>query len=105
MISEEQHKLLLLERDLKDIDSQVKRLVSHLESEQRVTGNISKRVDTVEKLHEKHESMLINSGKGLMFRMNNIEQREQASRSNLTTWVSILALLIALGSMISKYIN
>jgi hypothetical protein len=99
-MTEEQHKLVLLEKGQEHTDFQLKRFMSHLESEQRVTNNISKRVDASEKLVDKHEKMLINDGRGLMFRMDRIEQREAASKSNLHTWFSVLSLIISLVALI-----
>lgn len=99
-MTDDQHKLLLLEKSNEHLEVQLKRLISHVESEQRVTGNISKRVDQVEKLTDKHEKMLINTGQGLMFRIDRIEQRSENSKSSLNTWLSVFALIISLISVI-----
>ncbi len=98
--------LALIKQQCENLDTQLKRLVSHLESEQRVYGETSRRVgdlnhsiQTMQKLIEKLDSIIINGGNGLLMRVDRIEQREKESKNRIFMWVSIASVLISLGGM------
>lgn len=104
-------KLVLLEERYDNIKTQLGRFQSHLESEQRVTGNISKRVDTFEHFmktqHElllKFDRIIFNEGKGLTYRVDRLENQSSNSKDkhrwNTATIISILSLLTSLGTII-----
>lgn len=99
--------LAILKERLQALQDQLKRLISHVDSEQRVSTNISKRVDQLEfqsnnifEAIEKHNKILLNEGKGLSMRIDRMEQSAIGKRYRLTVWfgtISILLSLIAAG--------
>lgn len=102
--------LLLLKERSENFKDQLMRFVSHLESEQRVTGNISKRVDeanylikTVDELVKKHEKLLLNEGRGLAYRIDRIENALLHRKSSGTVWMNIISLAISLGALILMF--
>jgi hypothetical protein len=104
-MTDDQHKIILLEKEVEGLNTQLKRFISHVESEQRVTTNISKRVDSIENLTDKHEKMLINTGQGVMFRVDRMEQRESRSKSSIQMWISVLAIIISVLTLIATYVK
>lgn len=95
--------LALLKQKSDDLHLQMQRFVSHLESEQRVYGATSKRVDQletrakrIEDIQDKHDSILRNGGNGLVVRVDRLEQRDKESGQNLYKWISIISLLSSL---------
>lgn len=106
--------IALFNEHLENIKLQVGRSVSHIESEQRVTSNISQRVtqteDWLRRLNEafdKHERIILNEGKGLVFRVFIIEQeaknqinKKEAFRWTIGTIMSFVAVMISLISTI-----
>lgn len=98
--------LALLKQHCENLDIQLKRFIAHLESEQRVYGETSRRVgdlnhsiQTMQKLIEKLDNIVINGGNGLLMRVDRIEQRENESKNRLFMWVSIASVLISLASI------
>lgn len=98
--------LLLIER-CENFKDQLNRFVSHLESEQRVTGNISKRVDeanylikSIDDICKKHERILLNEGKGISYRIDRLERMQDNRKTAFNSWFSVLSLLISLMALL-----
>lgn len=95
-------RLRLVEVATENLDLQNKRFVSHLESEQRVSQNQGKLIDantrtseTQQKILEKHELILLNSGRGILFRIDRLEQRNEGSKNRLYAILSIVSVIIS----------
>lgn len=102
--------VLLLKERSENFKDQLGRFVSHLESEQRVTGNISKRVDeanylirSVDELVKKHEKLLLNEGKGLSYRIDRIENLLEIRKNNTGMWMGIISLITSIGVFILMF--
>jgi len=100
---------ILIERT-ENFKDQLNRFVSHLESEQRVTGNISTRVgdiksivDRIDRVIERHERILLNDGKGMIVRIDRLEQMASNNKSRTTTWISVVSLLTSIGAFILMF--
>lgn len=100
---------VLIERT-ENFKDQLNRFVSHLESEQRVTGNISSRVgdiksivDRIDRVIERHERLLLNDGKGLVVRMDRLDQITSNNKNRVATLISIISLLTSVGSFILMF--
>lgn len=83
--------IAVIKEKMQNMNSQLDRFISHLESEQRVTSNISKRVDT------------------LQFQVETMA-REKSEAQSGNRWrfeqiVSILALIGTLGTLIVMVIK
>jgi uncharacterized protein YlxW (UPF0749 family) len=86
---------------------EIKMLQSRYESEQRHREGYNKRIDQLQKIADiqqqtiktqeeelkDHRKMLLNTGSGLMFRMRDLETKQQ-------TWREWLAIAIAVGSLL-----
>lgn len=72
----------VLKERVSNLSDQLKRIVSHVESEQRVTGQVSKRVDQTEK--------------ALDIIKHTLENKKQESRWRMETVISVLSLLASL---------
>lgn len=83
-------KVEVLSERVSNLTDQLKRFISHLESEQRVTGEISKRVDQLEK--------------ELEFLQKQITQNSAQNKWRLEVILSILALLISASTSIANLI-
>lgn len=99
----------LLKQDVENIKTQLNRFVAHLESEQRVYGghraliDYNKTIlDVHQKLIEKHESMLLNNGRGLLFDVDRLKQRAESNRANLALWISLVSTAAAIISIIIR---
>jgi phosphoglycerate dehydrogenase-like enzyme len=99
----------LLKQEVQHIDGQFKRFVSHLESEQRVYNGHRALIDynkTMLDIHqkslEKHEAILINSGRGLLFDVDRLKQRAESSKSNIALWISIISAAAAIISIVLR---
>ena len=79
-------KVEVLSERVSNLTDQLKRFISHLESEQRVTGEISKRVDQLEK--------------ELEFLQIQFTQKSAQNKWRLEVILSILALLISASTSI-----
>lgn len=73
-------RVAVLEVRADGFDSQDRRIVSHVESEQRNTASNSKRIDALEKINDrqqaqvdKHDKILLNSGQGMSLRVDRLE--------------------------------
>lgn len=98
---------LLQDQEIKNIKDQLSRLSSHVESEQRVYGETSKRVtllekvvDVQQKLIDKLDSIIRNGNGGLQLRVDRIEQREDQGKQRLTMWLAIASGAVGLLSLI-----
>jgi hypothetical protein len=109
---EESEKALVNEK-LDNLKTQVARLISHFESEQRVTGNISKRVSETEfyqKSHlekiEKFERILLNEGKGMTYRIDRLERMIESKKDNtrviIQNVLTVAALIISIIAILMK---
>lgn len=78
--------LAVVKERLVNVSDQLKRFISHLESEQRVTHNISKRVDTIQNLIDRQNEM------------KNAEKKD--SRWKTETTIGIISLLTSIAVMI-----
>lgn len=104
-------RVVRLEEYRQNVKDQLGRLVSQMESEQRVYGGHGKRLDLMEKLFEKmqrdievYDKILRNGGVGLSIRMDRIEQRDQGSKNRIGLWLSIAAVIVSvLNFIISNY--
>lgn len=101
--------LELLKQDCTNLKTQIERLVSHVESEQRVYGQHGKRIDqhertmtTLQTLVDKLDNILRNGNGGLQLRVDRLEQREKESRIRLTMWLSIASGAVGLLSLIMQ---
>lgn len=103
--------IALIHERQENLKSQVARFISHLESEQRVTGNISKRVDdanrnieTHAKQLEKYDSIIFNKGRGLIFDVDRLvrmsESNKDRGRFVITTTLSIAAIILSIVTII-----
>lgn len=99
--------IAILNERTENLKDRIARFTSHLESEQRVTGNISKRVDQVEltqKYHQellsKFDRMLLNEGRGLTFKVDRLEHQEKNRRWNVGVIMGIFSLLVSIGTAI-----
>jgi len=106
-LTELETRLIILEERSENARLQIARFVSHLESEQRVTGNISKRVDMCEKMignaeHqiEMMDKILLNGNGGLVVRIDRLEQRNDGNKNRLVLIISIASTLISLITLI-----
>jgi hypothetical protein len=104
--------LALLKERYENLDLQMKRFAAHLESEQRVYGETSKRVgdlstwvDRMQKHIDKLDIIVINSGNGLGIRVDRIEQKSKQNHNNLYKWISILSFLTSVGLGVLTIIN
>lgn len=102
---------LLIERT-DNFKDQLNRFVSHLESEQRSMGNISKRVEDAhfiiklfDEAIKKHERILLNDSKGLSFEIDRLKTLSQARKSNISSWISILSLITSIIAMVIMIIK
>lgn len=93
---------VLIER-MENIKDQFKRFTSHFDSEERATILISKRIDqhdTVIKQHwdllSKHERILFNDGKGLIFKVDRLERMHENRNFTFGTIVSVVSLLLSI---------
>jgi predicted glycosyltransferase involved in capsule biosynthesis len=100
---------LLLQKQVENIDLQVKHFVAHLESEQQVYGGHQRLIDANklimemhQKLIDKHDLLLLNNGKGLVFKVDRLEQRNSNNRSILSLWISLIATAAAIISIIVR---
>lgn len=100
------HRIEVLTERNEGLGQQVKRLVSHAESEQRVYNGTSKRVDMIEKLFdgqqkliEKIDGIVRNGGGGLQLRVDRIEQREKDNNNRTDRWIAIAGVVMALISI------
>jgi hypothetical protein len=98
---------LLQDQEIKNIKDQLHRLSSHVESEQRVYGETSKRVtllekvvDVQQKLIDKLDSIVRNGNGGLQLRVDRIEQREDLGKQRLTMWLAIASGAVGLLSLV-----
>jgi chaperonin cofactor prefoldin len=105
-------RLARLEEYRQNVKDQLGRIISHLESEQRVYGGHGKRIDLMEKLFEKMqrdneivERLLRDDEKGLSVRMDRIEQQQKSSSARIERWISILAVILSLVSILSQYVK
>lgn len=103
---------LLQDQEIKNLKDQLNRLSSHVESEQRVYGETSKRVSLLEKVIEsqqklidKLDSIIRNGNGGLQLRVDRIEQREDQSKQRLTMWLAIASGAVGLLSLILQMTN
>lgn len=98
---------MLLEKEVEYLKVQSGRTVAHVDSEQRVRVEQGKRldasirdvdrlkddlrreIDRLSKQNEKHESMLVNGGHGLTYRVDRIEQRQKSNRDTVALFISI----------------
>lgn len=78
-------------------------------SEQRVSVNQGKRIDqnfhmieTIQKVMEKHERMLTNNGRGLLFDVDRLKQRAENNKANLALWISLISTAAAIISIIVR---
>lgn len=97
---------VLYER-MQNYKDQVMHLIALYESEQRVTGNISKRTEdnnyaikSIDEIVKKHERIILNEGKGISYRIDRIEQWQKHKQSSLSTWISILSFLSSIGAIL-----
>lgn len=99
--------LELLKQECTHLKDQMNRLISHVESEQRVYGQHGKRIDQQERtitnlqtLVDKLDNILRNGNGGMQLRVDRLEQREKESRLRLTMWLSIASGAVGLLSLI-----
>lgn len=76
----------VIKADLRNMADQLKRFISHLESEQRVTGEISKRVDQI--------SM------EMQFLQSQIKEKQSSGKWRVELVVSLMALLITTATLL-----
>lgn len=81
-------KLVRLEEKVANLVIQVNRIISHVESEQRVTGNISKRVDMLQHTLERIEK--------------NLDKKDDTHKWRLDTFIAIVSVVanMVLGLMV-----
>lgn len=94
-----------LEERVTGIKGQLDRLVAHVDSEQRVYTNHGKRIDVLDRSIDrmqteidKHDKILLNSGAGIVLKMDRIIQSEERrnTRFNSANLLSAIAILISL---------
>lgn len=89
--------IAVLKEKTKNNDLQVKRCISHIKSEQRVTSNISKRVDTLQRSNDKLQDAVENIEKTLDERyeriQNTLDEKKESHRWN---WGMIIQIISAL---------
>ncbi len=105
-------RLLVLEERLEGNSIQTKRLISHIESEQRVSGNHEKRIDALEKSFDrmqkqidKHEMVLYNTGKGLIVDVKELQTTRKESRNWWRDLLGIASFMIALALAIKEILQ
>lgn len=80
--------IAVIKVQIENMNSQIQRFISHLESEQRVTNNISKRVDT------------------LQFTVENLQKDRDRSQNNsrwrIETIISLMALATTMAMLFMK---
>lgn len=80
--------IAVIKVQIENMNSQIQRFISHLESEQRVTNNISKRVDT------------------LQFTVENLQKDRDRSQNNsrwrIETIISLMALAATMAMLFMK---
>jgi hypothetical protein len=69
-----------------------------IETQQRELERVSKELDD-------HRKMLLNTGTGLMFRMRDQETKEKESKDNVSRWLSIASIVVALIVAASRFIH
>jgi hypothetical protein len=98
---------------------EIKMLQSRYESEQRHREQQSKILDASKRMIEiqqieiqrqareieDHRKMLLNTGTGLMFRTRDLENSDKNSKDLLTRIISIGSLIVALFTLLSRYIK
>lgn len=89
---------------MEDLDGQLKRIVSHLESERRVYGQHGERLNTMEgtikRMEErllKYENIMFNKGSGVLFDLDRLKQDKHRKESSWPNIISIVSLLVSLG--------
>lgn len=108
-MNEAEAKIIILSERYDNMNLQICRFVSHLESEQRVTGNISKRVDMCEKMIlnlEKNQELvdkILRNGNGLVVRVDRIEQRNEGNRNKIALIFGIVSTLVSIVTLIIEF--
>jgi len=109
---ENEAKLAVIEEKINNIQTQIHRFVSHLESEQRVTGNISKRVDVAQTIidelkrtNEVYDKILRNGGVGLSVRVDRLEKSSEGNKARVFMFMSIVSVLISITIMIIQILK
>jgi hypothetical protein len=112
MTTDEFARLAVLEEKVKSNDLQVRRMISHLESEQRVSGNHEKRIDTIERAAErlqkqadKYEAVLYNTGKGLIMDVKELQHSKKEARNLWRDIMAVSSFLLALALSLKEIIK
>lgn len=104
--------IVLLQERLDNLKSQQARLISHFESEQRVSVSQGKRIDQnireLERLQkdiEKLDKVVFNGGQGVSVRLDRLEQQQRANDNRTDRWIAVGAILISLLSVLIQIIK
>lgn len=89
--------LAILNERVINLDLQMKRFISHLESEQRVYGGHSNRIDdlrkdfqTLVKQMDKVDNALFNGGRGgIYLDVDRLKGSESRRKANIAIWMSV----------------
>lgn len=123
-VMNEAMELVLIKEQMKQLDDQMKRILSHIESEQRVSVNQGKLIDQIkssmdtqtellkmnlqnqQRMVDNHQLILLNSGKGLTYEVDRLKQRinnsKEAKAYNIALFGLIISILGVLASLLMK---
>jgi len=108
--------LAVIRERIQNGKDQTARLISHIESEQRVSNNHEKRISNIEDGFkrtqgsvDKIEGLLFNTGKGMVFGLDRLQrdsdEKKDTSRWNAGLIISIISALISLGAIVLMYLD
>lgn len=94
------------------LDEQIKRFFSHLDSEQRRLQNHEKRLDLMETENkrtgetlDKYDKLMFNSGQGILFKLDRIEQQTKYKDKGWEKIVAILSMVMSFAALVTLVIQ
>lgn len=121
--TDETMELALIKQRLEQLDEQTKRILSHIESEQRVSINqgklidqlrysvemqnamVQKSIDNQMEIIKRHEAILLNGGKGLTFEVDRLKHRITNMKDARATVIAVIGVIISVLGVVIKLIG